>query len=162
MCLETLKMCNAKIQHQDSGWIKSRHRKNQGRQHRNRLQISGHTTKHTEQTERGQKQSNKNLQKRLRQILKSRLNAKNKIQDINHGSRKGRHGGQGSPLGFEIWRLSFDKEKWNFTTFGSTWKNVYCYLWKNPLVAALSWKKICPTPMPSVYTQCQQSLTQQE
>jgi len=44
----------------------------------------------------------KTYRKRLRQILKSRLNAKNKIQDINHGSRKGRHGGQGSPLGFEI------------------------------------------------------------
>jgi len=40
--------------HQDNGRIKSRHRKNQGRRHRNRLQISGHTTKHAEQTKRGQ------------------------------------------------------------------------------------------------------------
>ena len=56
--------------HQDNGRIKSRHRKNQGRRHRNRLQISGHSTKHAEQTKRGQTQSNNKVQKKLRHILK--------------------------------------------------------------------------------------------
>jgi len=62
-------MCKANHptwKHQDNGRIKSRHRKNQGRRHRNRLQISGHTTKHAEQTKTGQTQSNNNLQKNVK------------------------------------------------------------------------------------------------
>jgi len=69
--------------HQNYGRIKSRHRKNQGRRHRNRLQISGHTTKHAEQIKGGKHKVTTTYTKRLRQIFKSRLNAKNKIQAIN-------------------------------------------------------------------------------
>ena len=69
-------------------------RKNQGWQHQSRLQISGHTTKHAKQTERSEKQSNNNLQKWLRQILKSQSakntghqyirNASNHLHSRNH------------------------------------------------------------------------------
>ena len=83
--VQTRKMCKANHptwKHQDNRQIKSRHRKNQRRRHWNRLQISGHTTKHAEQTKRGQTQSNNNLQKKVR--ADSQITPQGQKQNTGH------------------------------------------------------------------------------
>jgi len=73
-----------------------------------------------------------------------------------HGRRKGGAGGPRPPwnLKFDIFPsnvskkgrfLNFEWVKSNSATFGSPWKNIFGYAWKNPFCPALG--KILPTPM---------------
>ena len=84
--LRTRKMCKANHptwKYRNNRRTKSRHRKNQGHQHWNRLQISGRTPKHAEQTKRGRTQSNNKLQKKVKADSQITPQCQKQIQAIN-------------------------------------------------------------------------------